>query len=62
MTLLCKDCIHCKPASWFTGRYRFAKCAYTPDLVDGSASNYCSVERKFDCGPEAKYFEPKRKR
>ncbi len=60
MTLLCKDCKHCI-LGWFGG-YSLAKCAYTPDLVDGSASDYCSVERKFDCGPEAKYFEPKRKR
>jgi len=60
---LCKDCKHTK-RHIFWG-WQFAKCERRPPLIDlvtgDQTSNalYCSIEREFHCGPDAKYFEPK---
>lgn len=61
MIKLCKDCAHCmKP------EVGFSKCARTeyPDPVDGGINHiFCNLERSNAfgcCGPEAKFFEPKR--
>ncbi len=49
----------------FFHRYEFAKCArkQVNDLITGRKteidSDYCSVDRKFQCGPSGKFFEQK---
>lgn len=66
--VLCKDCKHCKLDNFFswipftTGKYEFAKCVRVKrvDLVSGKETpvrTYCSLERKYGCGEEGKYFE-----
>jgi hypothetical protein len=61
---LCKDCKHTRKDRF--GGWRFSEC-HRPglgsiDLADGSTrypSHYCSVSRRYDCGQDARYFEPK---
>jgi hypothetical protein len=55
-------------------RFEFARCARAPkpnidkfeylvsgdsDAIDKREFHYCSTERQFDCGVEAKFFVPK---
>lgn len=68
---VCKDCKHSK-RDWLFG-WQFAKCRAYPisdvDLVTGKKTTvyeqtYCDNQRKnytFNCGPQAKHFEPKKK-
>ena len=65
----CKDCKHGKP-DWLFG-WGFGKCRVNAisklDLVSGKKTStvretYCENERAYGCGPEAKLFEPKKKR
>lgn len=63
----CEDCAHCRPLGWWIFKsYEFARCALAVrdpnSLVSATLTDnlgYCSVERQFSCGPEAKKFVPK---
>lgn len=54
---LCQDCKH---AHWdnITG-VEFAMCDVAKSPVDGSPNSYCSIMRKYECGNDAKFFEPR---
>jgi hypothetical protein len=61
---LCKDCKHTSKDQF--GGWRFSQCERPSlsriDPTDGSTSyplQYCLVSRKYDCGQDAIYFEPK---
>ncbi len=65
---LCIDCKWCQRDGWFERMLfgdKYAKCKKGTRVspVDGSAKDYCDVERagyrQNDCGPDAKHFEPK---
>lgn len=73
----CKDCIHCEQLKWMGKPHGKPICARTrgkpePDLVTGEVGIkfdgfYCEVERMSidldkQCGPSAKYFEPREAR
>lgn len=76
MTKFCKDCKWQEHMGFFRqlgGFGRFAKCNHPKArwnagvdyyLVNGYQSSddkmYCSVMRKFECGPDAKLFEAKK--
>ena len=55
----CKDCAH------YLNRqdFRYARCASPKngvDMVTGKiVLGFCSVIREYDCGRDAKWFEPK---
>ena len=66
----CKDCKWCRPdimdvmerifTLGFSDGLKFAKCARPKDvdLVSGKQQNfYCSTERLFDCGEDARYYQ-----
>jgi len=64
----CKDCKHSK-RDWLYG-WEFGKCRVrvisNVDFVSGKKTTiyenaYCDNERRWGCGPEAKFFEPKKK-
>ncbi len=66
---LCRDCKFVKRDWVFTilppwNGFEFAKCIHPSSisvdgLVDGKQSNFCSTERLFRCGKEARNFQPK---
>jgi len=70
MAKLCKDCKHRKKGwiSPFDGRFDQCSRRLERDLVLGRARplKYCSIERDTQfvalgaCGPQGKYWEPKR--
>ncbi len=68
-----KDCKNCEFAKvtfpdWVLGcfSYEFARCTNQNSQIFGGKPLFCSNERKsyddidFSCGPEAKWFEPKK--
>ena len=70
----CKDCKWCKNNLFWRiisvglgDPYYFAKCErpnvnfsnYDYLVAGFKGYKYCSTERKKDCGPEAKFWEPK---
>ena len=62
----CEDCKYFQPSKdwvfWFSSaRKKYAKCTHKATHIyrGEQGANYCSVYRKYDCGPEGKYFEAK---
>ena len=60
---LCRDCKFAEIGlfdRWMSG-YEFAKCNKEVSPVTGKALTYCCIERRYDCGIEGKWFEPRKR-
>lgn len=64
-TKQCKNCKYAK-GDWVIGFmtlglcfWKYAKCQYFTAHRNYGGDSYCSVQRRYECGKEAKFFEPK---